>query len=361
MRGRRDILPPVAAFLAATAVAFTCAWIAGYDPLAAATWSRWDSFHYVTIALDGYVDTQRNCPGSEIACAHAGWLPGYSVPLAGAIELGLPALTSAIALSWAFCLATLALLWWRFPLPAEPAARLAVLTYAAFVPGWIYMHTIFPLSMLTFLALATLVLLERGRAVAAGLTGAAAAATYPLGVLLAPIAGLWFLVTGAGIKKALIAGGLTAAGLVAALVASGLWTGDYLGYFHAQQHDLRDPVSGVITEVKDALRADRVRLEAARAVQVVLTTAVAAVVLAVLVVRRKSLARLDVLAGSFALAAWALPLTQEGLSVYRSNAALLVAAPLLRHVGSATRWAIAGTSFAVGIPMAVLFFQGKLV
>ena len=361
MPGRRDSLLPVAAFLAATVVAFLCAWIAGYDPLAAATWSRWDSFHYVSIALDGYTDTQRNCPGSEIACAHAGWLPGYSVPLAGAIAVGLPALTSAIVISWAFCLATLVLLWRRFGLPEDRAGRLAVLAYAAFVPGWIYLHTIFPLSMLTFFALATIVLLERGRTVAAGLTGAVAAATYPLGVLLAPIAALWLLLTRQGLRKAIVTGALISAGLVAALVASGLWTGEYLGYFDAQQHDLRDPISGVITEVRDALRADRVRLEAARAVQVVLTTVIAALVAVLLIARRRRIDRLDVLAGSFALAAWALPLTQEGLSVYRSNAALIAAAPLLRHVGPATRWAIAGVSFAVGIPMAVLFFQGRLV
>jgi hypothetical protein len=367
MRVRRDLLGPLAAFAAATATAFACALIAGYDPLEAATWARWDSIHYVSIALDGYTDTLVNCPGSEIACAHAGWFPGYSAVLAGPIALGLPSLTTAIVVSWAFCLAALMLLWRCFPLPETTEARAGVLVFAAFVPGWFYGHAIFPLSMLAFLCLVTLVLLERGRWLAAGVAGAAAAATYPLGVLLAPVAALWLAFGERDrpfvrrLPRAALTAALVVAGFAAALVASALWTGDLLGYFHAQDHPLRDPVSGIVNEIRDSFRADRVRLERARAAQAILTTLLAGAVVFLLVARRSRLTRLDVLAAMFTLAVWVVPLTQEGLSIYRSNAALLPAAPLLRHLPPPARWALAGGAFVVGIPMAVLFFQARLV
>jgi hypothetical protein len=361
MRARRDLIAPVVGFLAATAVGFACAWIAGYDPLHWDNWSRWDSFHYISIAAHGYVDTTTSCPGSTAACEHAGWLGGYSAVLAVPFKLGLPGAATAVVVSWAFCLATFLVLWLRFPLPEDGRARLAVLVFVAFVPGFIYMHTVFPLSLLTLLALIALLLLERGRWLAGSLVGAAAAATYPLGILLAPVAALWLLIERKGLLRAVLAAAIVAAGFGAVLLAQGLWNGDYLGYFHAQHHALRDPVSGVWHEIRDSTSAERGRLETARAVQVLLTTAIAAVVAFVLVRRRGSLARLDVLAGFFALAVWALPLSQEGLSLYRSNAALLVAAPLLRHVGPVVRWGIAAASFVVAIPMAVLFFQGRLV
>jgi hypothetical protein len=211
------------------------------------------------------------------------------------------------------------------------------------------------------------VLLERGRWLAAGLAGGAAAATYPLGVLLAPVAALWLAFGERDqpfvqrLPRAAMTAALVVGGFAAALLVSALWTGEPLGYFHAQEHALRDPVSGILTEIRDSFRADRVRLERARAAQVILTTLVAAAALFVLVARRRRLTRLDVLAAMLTLAVWVLPLTQEGLSIYRSNAALLPAAPLLRHLPLLARWALAGGAFVVGIPMAVLFFQARLV
>jgi hypothetical protein len=367
MPGRRDYLPPLLAFLVATAVAAGCAHIAGYDPTRQTTWARWDSIHYVSIARDGYVDTLRHCPGSAISCAHGGWLSGYPAVMAVPVQLGAPARATGIALGWAACLAALWLIWMRFPRPAAREGRLAVLAFAAFVPGWFYMHAIFPLSLFALLSITTLLLLERGRFVAAGLSGAAASATYPLGVLLAPVAALWLLLDRRErplrerLPRAATAAGLMFAGFAAALVAIGLWTGDYFGYFHAQQHDLRDPVSGLLHEISNSFEPERGRLERARAAQALLTAGLAASVAFLLVCRRRRLDRVEVLAAWFALAVWVVPLTQAGLSVYRSNAALLPAAPLLRHLPPLVRWALAGAATAIGVPMAVLFFQSRLV
>ena len=367
MVGRRDILMPIAAFIAATAVAATCAWIAGYDPLDADNWSRWDSIHYLSIATSGYVDTTTDCPSSKAVCEHAGWLPGYSAFLAVPFKLGLPHTGSAVLISWAFCLATLVLLWRRFPLPESLEGRMAVATYAAFVPGYIYMHTVFPLSLLTLLVLTAVLLLERGRWVLGALAGAGAAVTYPLGILMAPITALWLLFDRGGgaltarLGRAALGGAIVVAGFGAALLAAGLWNGDYFGYFEAQAHALRDPVSGVIHEVRDALAPERDTLEGARAAQALLTAAIAGVVVFAFVFRRDRIKPLDVLAGSYALAIWVLPLTQVSLSLYRSNAALITAAPLLRHVPPMVRWSIAGGCVLVAVPMTVLFFRGAII
>ena len=54
-------------------------------------------------------------------------------------------------------------------------------------------HHLIPLSMLAFFTILHLWLLHRGRWIGAGLAGAVAALSYPLGVLLVPVSAAWLL------------------------------------------------------------------------------------------------------------------------------------------------------------------------
>jgi hypothetical protein len=363
--GRRTFLPPLAAYAAMTVVAAISAEVAGFSAFDPQTWSRWDSFHYVNIALHGYDEGPLDCTGGKLVCGHAGWLPGYPALFGLPVQLGLGATPTGLVTSWLFGLATLTLLWTRFLQHGPEDARVAGLLFAAAVPGMIYHHTVFPLSALAFFSLLSLLLLARERWFLAGLSGAAAAATYPLGAVLSPLAAAWIAIARRTrplrerVVPALTAGALVAAGFGVVLLVQRLELGEWLGYFEVQDHPLRSPFRGLSEELTRDLR--ETDLEAVVGAQAVLTAALALAIVLLLVLRRSQLTRLDVLCGCFALAVWVLPLTQTGVSVYRSNAALLSAAPLLRHLGKGVRWAFVAVALLISAPMSALFFKGSLV
>jgi hypothetical protein len=356
----KRLLPPLAAFLGATAVAALVASLTGFDPWKAATWARWDSFNYVNIAVRFYAPDP-GCTAAAISCGHAGWFPGYPALLAVPANLGLGLAAAGVLVSSVFCFASLCLIWARFLPGATREARVASLLFAAAVPGMIYQHTVFPLSALTFWALLSMLLLSEGRFAYAGLSGAAAAVTYPLGALLAPLNCLWVVLgegrPGQKAARALLAGGLVACGLASVLILQRVQVGEWLGYFRLQEHPLRTPLAGLLSQLREGTRDGR----PAVAAQALFTTALALAVLGLLVWRRPRLSRLDLMAASFTLLVWVVPLCQTGVSLYRSNAALVSAAPLLRHLGAPLRWAFVAGSVALVVPMGVLFFEGRLI
>jgi hypothetical protein len=352
------LLPPLAAFAGATALVVVGALIAGFDPLDPLTYARWDSFHYLSIANDGYHRSSfPPCHDPALVCAHAGWYPGYPAVFAGPAAIGVDLTVAGLATSWLFCLAGLVVLWRRYLDPAPLEARYACLAFAAATPGMIYLHTVFPLAMLTTCALVSLAALAEDRGLLAGLSGAVAAASYPLGALLVPVAVGLALVRRASARQALLAAALTLCGLLAVIAFQWIQLGEPFAYFKAQHFPLRNPVVGVYQLIARGLRNDR---EAVSAL-VALSTATVAAAAYVLVRRRDRVTRLDVLAAAFATGVWLVPLAQTGISVYRANAAMLPAAGLLRHLSRPLQWAFALAAIALVVPLSVLFFDGKLV
>jgi hypothetical protein len=167
----------------------------GFHPFSASTWERWDSALYEYIGAHGYV-INRCTPelgGASQWCGDAGWFPLFPWIFGALHKLGLPLRGTAAAVSWAFTGATLLLLWRTFLNRRATPAAIGCLLYAAFAPGQIYGYAIFPLSMLVFFTILHLWLLWRGRYGLAGLAGAAAALSYPIGVMLVPVSALWLL------------------------------------------------------------------------------------------------------------------------------------------------------------------------
>lgn len=364
MPTRGSYVPPLAIFVAASLLVAVGAGIAGFSPLDVHAWARWDSFHYVNIALFGYDQGPVPCDAERLACEHAGWLPGYPAAYALPAQLGLSATTSGLIVSWLCGAGSLYLLWTRFLAGTPAEARWACLLFAGAVPGMVYQHTVFPLSMLTLFTLLCLWMLARDRLLGAGLSGAVAAATYPLGVLLAPLATVSVAVVRRarglrGFVTALGTGALILAGFGAVLVFQYLEVGEWLGYFEVQEHPLRNPLAGLRAEFTRDLR--ETDAEYVVAAQAALSTGLAGALVVLLARRRERLTRLDVLASVFALAAWLLPLTQTDVSTYRSHAAMLPAAPLLRHMPAPVRWGFVAWALALAMPMSVLFFKGSLV
>ena len=362
--------PPMVAWGVAILVVVTGAITFGYDPLDSTTWARWDSNLYEAIARDGYdlfPCREGIAPGTW--CGDAGWFPAYSWVVAALHQFGLPIRGSAVAVSWLFAGATLALLWATFLGRRLTAAAVIVLAYAAFAPGQIYSYAVFPLSMLTFFTVAHLWLLHRSRFVAAGVAGAVAVLSYPLGVLLVPVSAVWLLsARGAPLRERLRrtawASGLTLAGFGVLLVDQRIETGRWNAYFLVQEkydHQLQSPFTALRSALYQLRQGSPFELDNAPAFQTVLVTSVLFAVLLLLWVRRRSFARLDCLLVLWAIVTWAFPLSQTNVSISRSQAALLPLALLVGRLPRLVALAFVVAAVIIAVTMEKLFLQGSLV
>jgi hypothetical protein len=359
---------PLLVGLAALVAVLTTAAVKGFDPWQSDTWSRWDSGLYEDIARDGY-DLFR-CPDKpENWCGDAAWFPGYPWIFGGLHKLGLPLLTAGVLVSWFFALATIVLLWATFLEKRTNSAVLAALVYAAFVPGQIYNFAIFPLSMLAFATVASLWFLYGGRAVLAGIAGAVAALTYPVGVILAPIAAIWFLTRRAKpladrLVGAATAGGLTLLGFWIVVVDQALETGRWNAFFLVQEKYARIKGSeNPFVVTWDQFR-EAVEHSSGVAVAVGVQTALVMLMLVVVAVHwirnwqaRESADSMLLLWGA---AAWALPLSQSW-SIQRGQAVLLPLSVLLARLPARLAWTLAAAAVPVAVWIEWYFLDWSLI
>jgi hypothetical protein len=350
---------PLAVWLATVVAVAGLAAAFGYNPFHAETWSRYDSIHYEDIARDGY-ELVRCPPGvwePGAWCGDSGWFPGYSWVVGVLHKAGLPLRGSAVAVSWAFAAATLLLLWNTFFGRRRDVALVAALVYAAWAPGQIYGYSIFPLSMLAFFTVAWLWLLGRGRFVGAGLAGAAAVLSYPLGVLVIPVSVVWIIVR----RRAVLTAALASAGLGVLFVDQAIETGHWNAYSLVQRnygHHLLNPVASLRDQLRPLWSSSELT-HVGPALQALLVTAVI-VALLVQAWRRRP-AQTELLVLLWGVVAWLVPLSQSYVSLQRSQAALLPLAVLLPRLPRPVVIALAVAAIAVAVAMEKLFLDGKIV
>jgi hypothetical protein len=302
-------------------------------------------------------------------CGNAGWFPAYAWLVGGLHLLGFPLQATAAVVAWSFAAATVVLLWLTFFDRTPTAAAVGALLFAAFAPGQIYNYAVFPLSMLAFCTIGFLWLLDRERWVAAGGVGAIAALTYPLGVLLSPIAAVWLLAQTKvprleRLRRTAWVCGPTVAVLAGFLLDQRLETGRWDAYLLVQDkyhHTLQDPFTATYDALRPLWHGSPFALARAPALQTALVTLVLLSVLAHAVVRRRTLGRLDGLLLLWAIAIWAIPLMQANLSLQRSQAALLPLALLVYRLPKPLIFTLAVAAAAVAVAMEKLFLQGALV
>ena len=207
-------------------------------------WARWDSVHFLRIAEDGYDQ------------APAAFFPLYPalVALIGRLLAGHYVL-AGVLVSLACTLGAMALLY-RIAeerLGAEGGRR--ALLYLAFFPTALFLQAVYSESLFLLLAVATFVLAERGRFVAAGTLTGLAILTRPAGIALVPALALiaW---RARESRRALAALALAAA--IASVYPLLLWwqLGDPFAFVDAQDrwHRELSPV-GPLGGVWDGLRA----------------------------------------------------------------------------------------------------------
>jgi hypothetical protein len=190
--------PVIGAFLAVRLYLVAVAGAHGLPGLDARTWARWDSFQYLSIAVEGYrlgVSDGHNSgykPGTPIG--NDAWMPAYPLLIRAGHHLGAPVVQTGWWLSAAFAAAMLWAIDRLIPDDVPRRRRAVVLLLAAFFPGFVYAHAVFPISLEILLLAISLRLTASGRWTLGGVAGAAAAFTYTSGAVVGPVMGLWAVV-----------------------------------------------------------------------------------------------------------------------------------------------------------------------
>ena len=362
----RAVAFPLVAFVLVEGVLGLAAALCWQDPRRPATFIRWDSVRYLSIATRGYFIEEEN---GHVVDGNVAWFPGYPVAIRALRVFGLQAPRAGRLVSAAAALALLLVVWNLLLRETEPDKKPLLLLVAAFFPGFVYYHAVFPTSLTATFLLCGLALAARGRFLGAGACGALTAFTYSTGVLALPGLALAALVyPGLAWPRRLLAllqgAGLTAAGFLGALAyehrrvawnAFSRMQSDYYG------SGLHEPLANFAWRTRHIWsREFQPELVIEAQTIVVAVMVMAALVMAWL--NRRSLDRLDLLLLVSGLAFWAAPhVVSRNVSVYRSEALLVGLVAPLRRLPREALLALLVVLVALGFGMALLFFESILV
>jgi len=356
--------PPIAAFLLARVSLVLVAASVGERATKAKAWSRWDSAHYLSIAERGYeFFSCARLPGYDPThhCGNTGWLPGLPWLIRAATALHVAPVRAGVWIAGACALVTLVVLWVGFLGPRLSSRGLLTLGLAAFFPGFVYEHALFPVSLCALCQVSAIKAFEQRRFVLAGVAGACGAFSYSSGIFFAAVLGLPLLLTTRPsnlrrrVPEMFAAAGITALGFAAFLAVLQLEVGNWRAYFLVQQKY----GFGINAPWKTLLP----HLESLSKVPSQQTIFVAVLALALLwAAARAPRILLDGVLATFLLFYWLVPLMLGGqLSLYRAEAVLLPAVLLARKLPTPVLAALTAVAVLIGLRMGALFFRGILV
>jgi hypothetical protein len=374
--------PPFAALVAGWSLIASRApkgWTSVFNP---ATFYHWDAGQYLSIAKHGYRDsTHCNIGPAVHLCGNVTWFPGYPglTRMLASIHIGY--LAAALAIAWSCWYLTLLMVW---VLSADRAKRggtstgIACLALAAVFPGQVYFAALFPISLVTFAVLLCIWLATRtspsGRAttvVRTGVAGVVAGLAYPLAFAAAPALFMTAVVTRSRERRITMLAGGTAvvAGFGLVLAYAQLSVGKWNAYFITEREEYgvrtHNPLDFLLARYHQLLHPSSSiwRTITQQGALATLLVVVAIVVTVPALVRaRRATDLTDLALLGTACIAWLIPYVGGGqLSIYRSEACLIVLVPLLRRLPV---WAIAALACAAAViayDMAPLFFSNTLI
>jgi hypothetical protein len=368
-------VPPLVAFLVGWVLVASRSAGSLARAMHASRWIRRDSGQYLKIAAHGY-RLSTHCAGAPRAvgqvvhiCGNITWLPGYPAVVRVVSLTGISLPTAAVSVAWACWYLTL-LMVWALTDSARTPSRWACVLLAAVFPGQVYFAAAFPISLCTFLMLAAVyavTVAHRGGVGAA--VGFVAGATYLPALALAP--GLLVTAVLRRPRRAaspyLLGAGAVVAGLVAVLGYAQLAVGRWDAYFVSEREEygvrtsapwrvfidhvapmwtgVATPMPGAPPRAHPYLHTivDTAGVVAARQSALVAMLLLLAVCMTV---RRGGMSAPDAALLGTAVVAWLIPYLGGGaLSIYRSEACVIVVVPLLRRFNW---WQLAAAVAAAG-------------
>ena len=358
---RRPARPVLFALAAWAALGLGCALLArlyGYDPLAAATWERWDSSFYLEIASGGY--QLNHCRPLEPAhwCGSTGWFPGYPALVHGLWLLGVPLHAAALAVA---LVCSAGVLWLVCDsLEVRGPHFGLVLALACVFPGSIYLRAVFPLAPLLCCVLLAVRFAAADRYGLAAFFSLLAATLYPVGVVVGPAIAL----AGTGRRRLLPALG-AGLGLGLVFLSQHLQTGHWDGYLllhHQAEEGLHNPLDTLGARLKPLVNRrywERVRVVSA--VQTLLVTGLMAWVLSRARALWREGGRARVLL-CYCVLAWLVPLFAGGnVTFARSECALLPAVWFAQRWPRRVSLGVLGVLALLFAGMELLFLTSELV
>jgi hypothetical protein len=374
--------PPFIAFVAGWVLIASRAprgWTSAFNP---ATFDHWDADQYLSIAEHGYhASAQCHTAPAFPNCGNVTWFPGYPafVRALASTHIGYPA--AALVIAWLCWYLTLLMVWILSNDKARrggTSRRVACLALAAVFPGQVYFAALFPISFVMFAVLLCIWLAgrtsyarRRTTVVRICVVGVVAGLAYPLAVSAAPALLLAALLTRSRHLRINMVAGAAAivAGFALVLAYAQLRVGMWNAYFVTEQHEYgvstHNPLTLLLVRYRQHLHpssSDLRTITEQGALVTVLVGVAIVVTLPVLVRARRTADLTDLALLGTACIAWLIPYVGAGgLSIYRSEACLIVLVPLLRRLPT---WAITAATCAAAViafTMAPLFFSNALI
>jgi hypothetical protein len=380
-RALATFAPPFVALVAGWSLIASRApkgWISALNP---ATFNHWDAGQYLSIAKHGYrASTHCDISPAVHLCGNVTWFPGYPglIRLLATAHIGY--LAAALAIGWVCWYLTLLMVWVlsKDRTRGRTSRGVACLALAAVFPGQVYLAALFPISLVTFAVLLCIWLATRTSLashtttiVRTSATGVVAGLAYPLAFAAAPALFVTAILTrGRHARVAMLAGAAAVvAGYGLVLAYAQISVGKWNAYFITEREEYgvraHNPLVLLTSRYHQFVHPSSSTLRTITqqgALATLLVVVAIVVTLPVLAQARRSANLTDLALLVTACIAWLIPYVGAGqLSIYRSEACLIVLVPLLRRLPV---WVIAAAACAAAViayDVAPLFFSNALV
>jgi hypothetical protein len=332
---RRLLEDVVFAWVISAAIVILAAYVSGVNPWAVESYTRADSAIYIDVASGGYrLVSCVDIPGYDPHqwCGNAGWMPGFPLLIGLLAKCRMIPREAAFLISNSFFVGCLILLRSIIEQIAPDRDNRACFLAAAVFPGGIYLRAVFPISLLVFCALLSLLLLARRRFLWASIMSAWGAFSYATGFLLAGVVGGAVLIArdaswGRRFGEAILYAAIAFSGLLAVMIMHQILVGHWNAFFLVQAkygHGIHDPlltVSGVWRGIGWE-HADLAKM--VPPLQSLIVCALVPALLGFLLVRRGEITRIEWFAAIHVFLFWVFPLVMgPGVSLTRAEANLL--------------------------------------
>jgi hypothetical protein len=368
---RRLLEDVVLAWVFSAAILILAAYVGGVNPWAVESYDRADSAIYIDLARVGY--SFFSCaaiPGYDPHqwCGNAGWMPEFPLLFGLLAKSGMNPREAAFLISNSFFVGCLILLRWIIEQIAPDRNNRACLLAAAVFPGGIYFHAVFPISLLMFCALLSLLLLARQRFLWASIVSAWGAFSYATGFLLAGVVGSAVLVArnaswGRRFGEAIVYGAIAFSGLLAVMMMHQILFDQWDAFFLVQAkygHGIHDPLL-TIAHVWDQIRSAHAA-ELVRPLQSLILCAMVPSLLVFLLRRRREVTRVEWFAAIHVCLFWVFPLVMgPGVSLTRAEANLLPLTLLMVRLPGRLQLLALIVFVALYFETSVAFFERILV